>query len=442
LIDLIVYARAIHFAATIALTGVIFFVVFILEPAARSASGGGGGDSPARKALRAPLSLIAWISLAFALLSGVTWLVLTAASMSGQTVADAAAPDVLWTVLSQTDFGNAWLIRFALACAIAAVLVPLLGSRSARPAWLKTAAVILSAAFVGALAWAGHAIGGQGVEGVLHPAADVLHLIAAAAWLGTLVPLALLLGLAENDAAALATARAATLRFSTLGVITVGTLLCTGLVNTWYLVGSAPALTGTDYGRLLLVKIGLFLIMVTIASVNRLELTDRLIDDSNLAAVSDARRKLRRNAVVEASIGAAIIAIVSLLGVLPPASHSHHHVSESSLPADAAYQHIHGEQGMVDVIIEPGHVGKASATIRLWNDNVEPLDARELTLTLTAPTPGSKAKTYAAARDDDGNWRVDGVELTEPGNWAVAVDAVLASNTHLQLAAGIVIDAK
>jgi copper resistance protein D len=429
LTDPLIYARAIHFAATIALTGVSFFVVFIV-------------DRHTMKALRRPLALIAWISLAFALVSGAAWLVWTAASMSGQAVADAMAPDVLWTVLSQTDFGNDWLVRFALACAIAAVLVSLLSSQNARPAWLQAAAVILSAAFVGALAWAGHAIGGQGVEGVLHPAADVLHLIAAAAWLGTLVPLALLLGLPANDAAARAAARAATLRFSTLNIISVGTLLCTGLVNTWYLVGSPAALTGTDYGRLLLVKIALFLIMVTIASVNRLELTDRLVEEQTPAAAQDARRKLRRNAIVEVSLGAVIIAIVAQLGVLPPASHSHHHVSEASLPADAAYQHIHGEQGMVDVIIDPGHVGTAAATIRLWNDNVEPLDARALTLTLTAPTPGSKANTYAATRADDGSWQVDGIDLTEPGNWAVAVDAVLGSNANLKLAAEIVIDAK
>ncbi len=436
--DPIVYARAVHFAATIAVTGVSFFVVFVLDPAARKAA----GDPRTLKALRPPLALIAWISLAFALASGAAWFVLTAASMSGQPVAEAMAPNILWTVLSQTDFGNAWLLRFVFACGLAAVFTRLLSAQAAKPAWLKAAAVILSAAFVGGLAWAGHAIGGQGVEGVLHPVADVLHLIAAAAWLGTLVPLALLLGVAVNDAAALATARAATLRFSTLGIVSVGTLLCTGLVNTWYLVGSAPALTGTGYGRLLLIKIALFLTMVVIASVNRLELTDRLVEEQSPAAVNDARRKLRRNAAIEASIGVVIIAIVAQLGVLPPASHAHHHVSEASLPPDAAYQHIHGEQGMVDVIIEPGHVGTAGVTVRLWNENMEPLDARNVTVALTAPPPGSKAKTYAAARDQDGNWQVDGVDLAEPGNWGVAVDAELSSNTRLRLAAQIVIDAK
>jgi copper resistance protein D len=438
LTDPLVYARFIHFAATIAVTGVAFFVVFVLDPAARKA----GGDPRTIKVLWPPLGIIAWISLAFALASGAAWFVITAAAMSSQTLADAMAPNILWTVLSQTDFGNAWLLRFVFACALAAVLAPLLSPQSARPAWLQAAAVICSAVLVGGIAWAGHAIGGQGVEGVVHLIADVLHLIAAAAWLGTLVPLALLLALAANDAAALAIARAATLRFSTLGILSVGTLLVTGIVNSWYLVGSIPAFTSTNYGRLLVLKIALFFAMVAVASVNRLRLTPRLVDDANPAAVEKAQRQLRRNATVEASIGAVIIAIVALLGTLPPASHANMNMSASSLPPDAAYQHIHGEQGMVDVIIEPGHVGTAGVTLRLWDEDMEPLDARALTLTLTAPKAGSKAKTYTATRDQDGNWQVDGIDLVEPGNWAVAVDAVLDSNDHLKLAAEIVIDAK
>jgi hypothetical protein len=58
LTDPIVYARAVHFAATIALTGVSLFVVFIFDPAARA-----GNDPRTIKALRPPLAMIAWLSL-------------------------------------------------------------------------------------------------------------------------------------------------------------------------------------------------------------------------------------------------------------------------------------------------------------------------------------------------------------------------------------------
>src|SRR5579871_1553792 len=432
LTDPLVYARFVHFAATIAATGVVFFVVLVFEPAVRGAA----ADARVFKSLRTPLAAIAWSGLALAIASGAAWLVLNAAAMSGEPVADAVAADVLWTVLAQTTFGIGWLLRLVLACSLAAAFVRLLAADADKPLWLEAAAIAMAVAFVGSLAWAGHAIGGQGVEGVLHPAADALHLIAAAAWLGTLVPLALLLGLNANDAAALATMRAATLRFSTLGLLSVGTLLATGIVNTWYLVGSVAALLGTDYGRLVVLKIALFLLMVAFDG----RAASILDEFRSSTAVEGARRQLRRNAMIEASLGAVVVAVVAVLGVLPPASHGHH-ASELAIPVEASFQHIHTVQGMADVVIEPGRIGTATATIHLSNDEGETLDARQVTLTLTAPTPGSEARTYTAEHNDDDNWQVAGVALTERGDWSIEVDALLRSGQRLDLKAGIVIEA-
>jgi hypothetical protein len=127
---------------------------------------------------------------------------------------------------------------------------------------------------------------------------------------------------------------------------------------------------------------------------------------------------------------------------MPPASHANHHAASGAIPADATFQHIHSEQGMADVTIEPGHVGTADVTIHLLNDDLATLAARALTLTLIAPTLGSKPTARAASQDADGLWHVDGIELSEPGNWTVMVDAVLTSGGRLQLAAPIVVHAK
>jgi copper resistance protein D len=435
--DLIFYARAVHFAATIMAAGVVFFVVLIAEPALHKTA----NDARIAVEFRFRLASIAWSSIAFAVLSGAAWLVLTAASMSGQPAEQMYASGVVWIVLSQTVFGNDWLVRFVIACVLAAIFVPLFSARSARSAWLNAAAVVLAATFVGSLAFAGHAIGAQGLEGILHPAADIVHLLAASAWVGSLVPLALLLAIGGAHAAALAAARTATLRFSTLGIVGVAAILISGIVNGWYLVGSIAAFTESEYGRLLLIKIALFAVMVTIACVNRLWLTPAMIANTDLAAALTARRRLRRNAAIEAFLGAVIIAIVAVLGTLPPASHAHHHAAQA-LPADASFQHIHGEDGMADVTIEPGHVGTASVTIHLLNDDLEILAAQSVTLTLTAPTPAAKPITRAATLGADGEWRVDGIELTGPGNWSVTVDALLGPNKRLKLTAPIVIDPK
>ena len=360
------YARAIHFAATMLAAGVVLFAVFVATPAWRGAAANSGVAINVRRWLAA----FAWISLALAMISGAVWLVLTAAAMSDLPTAQVFGDGVLWTVLSQTTFGRDWLIRLVLACALAATLPVLLSPRDRKTHWIEAAAAILAATFAGTLAWSGHAAGGLGGETVLHPAADVLHLIAAAAWVGALLPLIVFFAAAGADDTSLAMARTATARFSILGIVSVGTLLVTGIVNTFYLAGSVPALLHTDYGRLLLIKIALFLAMVAIAAVNRFRLTPQLLQQASIAASRNALRRLRRNATIEALVGATVIAIVAALGTMPPAIHAaHQHPTYGAVPADAAFVHIHLVEGMADVTIRPGRVGQARATIRLWNED-------------------------------------------------------------------------
>lgn len=435
--DPLIYARAVHFAATMLVAGVVMFAVFIAAPAWRGAA----GNSTVAIKVRARLAVMAWISLALAAIAGAAWLVLTAAGMSGLPAAQVFGDGVLWTVLSQTTFGRAWLARFVLACALAATLPALLSSRDRKSPWLEIMAVILAAAFAGALAWSGHAAGGLGGEAVIHPAADVLHLIAAAAWVGALLPLIVLFAAAGADDGSLAMARTATTRFSILGIVSVGTLLVTGIVNTYYLAGSVAALLHTDYGRLLLIKIALFLAMVAIATVNRFRLTPQLLQQTSIAASRDALRQLRRNAAIETLAGVLVIAIVAALGTMPPAIHAaHQHPTYEAVPADAAFVHIHLEEGMADVTIRPGRTGRARATIRLWNEDFGPLEARQVSLTLTAPGAPGNPTPLPARQGRDGAWQVDDIELSQPGNWTVSVDAVLDSNKHLTLTAPIVIE--
>jgi putative copper resistance protein D len=436
--DPLFYARALHFAATLLVAGVTIFLVSVAEPAFRKA----GADAAAAAVVRHRLNRIAWASLALAVISGAAWLVLTAQAMSQQSLATVLSQGLLWTVLAETTFGNAWLARFVLACLLAVLFAPALAQRRIKSRPLQAALIIFAAAFAGSLAWAGHAAGGLGLEAIIHQPADVLHLIAASAWVGALIPLVVLLQAAGQEETLIASARTATFRFSTLGIAAVGTLLVTGSINSWYLVGSVAALTGTYYGRLLLVKIVLFVVMVAIAGFNLLRLTPRVARRDNLDTARRALRQLSQNAAIEAAAGAVIVAIVAVLGTLPPASHAGHHSAYSSaVPPDAAFVHIHSDQGMAEVTILPGRAGAASATIHLWDDDFNVIPAHALTLTLTPPA-GIKPITRAAVQDSDAAWHVDGIELSQPGNWTVTVSTVLGSGKPLVLEAPIVIEGK
>jgi copper resistance protein D len=312
--DPLIWVRAVHFAATLSVAGVVFFLAFVGEPAFRVVD----GNEPLAAAVRRPVAGIAWISLALVVLSGTAWIMLQSAQMSERPVAAVWSEDIVWTVLSDTDFGHVWLARSGLTALLAVAPYSSYFTGAHLPRWRRSGAVTCAAALVGTLAFVGHAAAGLGVEGVVHQTADVLHLLAAAAWVGALVPLAVLLGAAASNRGepSVAIARAATLRFSTLGIISVATVLTTGIVNSWELVGSVPALFGTDYGRLLLAKVALFLVMVSVAAVNRLQLTPQLVQPTDTS--QHALRRLRNNSLIEASLAAVILLIVGVLGTLPP----------------------------------------------------------------------------------------------------------------------------
>jgi putative copper resistance protein D len=312
--DPLIWVRAIHFAATLSVAGVAFFLAFVGEPALRAADHG-----PIAALVRRRLAGIAWLSLALVVLTGVAWLVMLAAQMSERPLAAMWSEDVIWTVLSDTGFGHVWLVRSGLIVVLAVANLAWFAAvrPSPRP---RIVALASAAALVGTLAFAGHAAAGSGVEGVIQQAADVLHLVAAASWAGALVPLAVLLGAAAKDRGdpSVAIAREATLRFSTLGIASVAIVLTTGIVNTWELAGGVPALFGTAYGRLLLAKVALFLVMLSVAAVNRLRLTPRLVAGTDAPARWNALRQLRNNSLIEAGVAAIILIIVAVLGTLPP----------------------------------------------------------------------------------------------------------------------------
>ncbi|MGC2413436.1 MAG: copper homeostasis membrane protein CopD [Stellaceae bacterium] len=316
-----VAARTLHFTATISLTGVFAWECFIAGPGFHSRSA-----AAISAALYRQLGWLAWGSLTLALVSGAAWLAAVAASMSGMPLGSALTHGVWGIVLTRTQFGMDWLVRLGLAVLLAGCLLARRRRHATASAADGCTALLLAALLLASLAWAGHGAATPGAPGELHLVADILHLLAAGVWLGTLAPLALFLAAArrEGDPDWAAIAHSVTRRFTVLAATSVAVLLAAGLVNTWFLAGNVPALVGTIYGRLLLAKIALFLGTLVIAAVNVLRLSPRLANSASGAgnAVWRTVGWLRGNALVEATLGLAVLAIVGALGILPPGLHT------------------------------------------------------------------------------------------------------------------------
>jgi putative copper resistance protein D len=315
----LIVARFFHFTAVIMMTGVFAFERLISGPAIRQS----GAAVASAAGLRRQLGWLAWASLVLAIGSGAAWLVAVAAGMSGKPLGIALSQGAVRSVLTRTRFGEDWQLRFALAVALGFCLLGQRGQRRrVRGGRNEFRGPVLW--WEASLAWAGHGAATPGPSGDVHLAADFFHLLGAGLWLGTLPPLILLLAEARRTRNAnwTAVARTATRRYSALAIASVTVLLAGGMVNTWFLAGTVPALVGTEYGRLLLAKIGLFAAMLIVAAVNLFRLTPRLAAGAVRNSLWCTIAQLGRNARIEAGLGLGVLAIVGVLGTLPPGLHT------------------------------------------------------------------------------------------------------------------------
>jgi putative copper resistance protein D len=216
----------------------------------------------------------------------------------------------------ETSFGEVWLLRFALSLAAVAValgLRPGPGPHSeerARPALL----LLLSGLILVSNAGAGHAQALVGAPYTLTATAwEGLHLLAAGAWIGGLLPLLVSIG----GSKATETGSIKVLRsFSFHGQWMVALLLLGGFATLAVLMGAwgvtVQALSASLYGDTLIVKHSLIAAMIVVAAVNRFILLPRL--ETGRARISD----LRWTIGLECVLAALVIAAAITLSQTPP----------------------------------------------------------------------------------------------------------------------------
>lgn len=255
------------------------------------------------RALAPAARRIAAIAIPVAALSALVWLALEAASMadSWSGFVDAEA---LQGVLMDTAFGAVWQGRLVVALA----LLVALALRRHGPSRLTLA---LSGLLLASLCLVGHASMQAGAVGALHRANHAVHLLAAGAWLGGLPLFALCLR-AYRDPALRRDAVAAMRQFSFWGQFDVALVVLTGAVNVALTSGAIPFPPTTPYRALLCVKIALVATMISIALFNRYVLTPRLKPSAPALGI------MMSTSVAEVVLGAGVVALVSVFGLLDP----------------------------------------------------------------------------------------------------------------------------
>ena len=248
-------------------------------------------------------------------LFSVASMVMMARAMSGESDFAELRPHIEMMVL-ETDVGLAWTVR--VVALVVGGLAVMFNHRAPGISLLIASAA--GGIALASLAWNGHGAMDEGSQRYWHFITDILHLLAAGAWLGALIAFALLarINSLQSEERIRLLVRAVK-RFEWVGAVIVVVITVTGIVNYLFIVG--PELDEvflSTYGILLFFKVGLFAGMLVLAALNRFQLgplLERSLRDRQYRVAANA---LRRSVVVEWVAAVLIVGLVAWLGTLSP----------------------------------------------------------------------------------------------------------------------------
>ena len=182
-------------------------------------------------------------------LVGTLWMIAAQANLIGGSF-------TAWGSVADTQSGQWWIARLVVV-ALFCALIPLRTRFVARGGLAVVSALALGV--LGVVAAGGHTISGDSI--VLGFAATTVHLAAMSIWLGGLA--VVLVAPPRGDF------WATVVRFSPWALGAVVALAVTGGINAWRQLGTLSGLTDSSYGRWLVIKLLLVVVVVGVAAFSR-----------------------------------------------------------------------------------------------------------------------------------------------------------------------------
>jgi copper transport protein len=421
--------KAFGYLAIALVLGGLAFLALVWRPALAVGSAEAAGAFEARA-----LRLLSG-GLALGVLTSAAGLVLQGATAAGTSAWAAMDPTVVREVAG-THAGTAWALRLG-AWALLVVLVGAVAARGAvaaaafgpsrialatptAPALGASRALAVPAAPALLLAvtpaLAGHASTQDPVWALLP--VDIAHVVAMSVWLGGLVVLIACLPAATRSLAPADRTRllsAVLTRFSALALVAVCVLVATGATQAILEVRRIDALTTTGFGRAVLAKAALLLVLIAFGAVNRRRAIPAL---RRLAAAAAAPggpgRLLRRTLRAEVVVVLAVLGVTgALTSYAPPTS------------AEGGPRSVSTRMGPLDLelTVDPASVGVNEMHVYLFRtrDGTPFTATKELTVRLSQAGKGIGPIDARMRPGGPGHFLADAVTLSPGGTWQIEV---------------------
>ncbi len=351
-------------------------------------------------------------------------LVQQTARAAGLEFGAALTSPALAQVVTSSRYGATWMLRAITWLALGLSIY--LSMRRDAGWWLI---LISGAALLLATALNSHSVGAP--VPLTAVAADWLHLLAMALWVGGLIHFLAALGrLRSFESRQQAGLRAGlVLAFSNLGRVAVAALLLTGLYVAYLEVGLGEGLATTVYGQVLLVKVILVAPLLVLAAIN-LVITQRRL---YRAAGTDAPDKaaLRWGRLLRGLVGAEVVLTVMVLfvvGVLTATTPARGALAAQVGAANANQTVSYTDMQMTDqnhviLSVTPGYAGVVdNYTIGLYSmmtgEAINDATLVRLQFTTTS-VPGLGKSELRLKPVGKGQYSATGSNLSLPGLWRV-----------------------
>lgn len=412
-------ARGLEYAAIALGVGGFAFLLLVWLPAL-GILGGGTTDGEAERRFLERLRLALWIAAALGALGAAAQIVLEGAEAAGISGFSA----LKWSIAEETlgtNFGTIWGWAFVAWVAFAAALPLLLRHRGAR-----LALAIPLAYLVLAPALSGHA-STQSPVGLNFPV-NVVHVGAMAVWLGGLATLLLVLPAATRVLEPASRSRllaAALSRFSQLALVMVAAILITGLVQAYVYVRHIDDLFSTGYGRAVLAKFLLLLVVIGFAAYNRRRSVPRL---RRLAESGESPGTtgvlLRRALRAEVAVLLVVLGVTAALAsYAPPVS-----AQGGSFDTTTTFGPT-----QLEMTVDPARVGENQIHIFLFDSKTgaQYTKGKELTISASLPDKGISLGLKPEPAGP-GHYIVSGALLNAPGTWKLKLTLLISEFEQLE----------
>jgi copper transport protein len=226
--------------------------------------------------------------------------------------------------------------------------------------------------------------------------------------------------------------------FSTIAGASILLLVIAGVTLAWKELGGFSALSTTTYGRLVLLKVGVLLVILLAASYNRfwllpeIEQEEREEDEEQppqetgedqgepgaRPMARGAWRHLRRSLVAEVAGITVVLGITAVLvNTTPPSTTASNAITDTVQTAAVA-----GTDASVEVALVPGKVGINSVHISYFDKLNRSTDtAQQVSVELTQPDQGIGPIQRDATKAATGHYIVDGLQVPTAGKWKLTL---------------------